>query len=119
LKILTALAKTRRLVTAEGETTMALAVIAKIKAKAGNEAQAEAAFREMITKVRTEPGTLSYILHKSTQDPTVFVFYETYQDQAAFDFHGKTDHMKALGAKLGALLDGRPEVVVMNEIDRK
>ena len=98
---------------------MAVAIVAKIKAKAGSEAALEAAFREMITKVRTEPGTLSYILHKSTQDPTTYFFYETYVDQAAVDFHGKTPHMKELGGKIGALLDGRPEVTIMQEIDRK
>jgi quinol monooxygenase YgiN len=99
---------------------MAIAVAAKIKAKTGSEAQLEAAFREMITKVRAnEPGTLSYILHKSVQDPTVFYFYETYADQAAFDAHGKTAHMKEMGGKIGAHLDGRPEVIVMTELDRK
>ena len=99
---------------------MAIAVAAKIKAKAGSEAQVEAAFREMITKVRaSEPGTLSYILHKSVQDPTVFYFYETYADQASFDAHGKTAHMKEMGGKIGPHLDGRPEVLVLNELDRK
>ena len=98
---------------------MALAVVAKIKAKAGSEAALEAAFREMITKVRTEPGCLSYILHKSSTDPTTFVFFETYSDQAAFDAHGKTPHMKEMGGKIGSLLEGRPEVIVMQEVDRK
>ncbi len=98
---------------------MAIAIIAKIKAKPGSEAQLEAAFREMIAKVRSEPGTLSYILHKSVQDPTVFCFYETYVDQAAVDFHGKTPHMKELGAKIGPHLDGRPEITILTEIDRK
>jgi len=99
---------------------MAIAVAAKIKAKSGSEAQVEAAFREMITKVRAnEPGTLSYILHRSAQDPTVFYFYETYADQAAFDAHGKTAHMKEMGGRIGPHLDGRPEVLVLNELDRK
>ncbi len=98
---------------------MPIAIVAKIKAKAGSESQLEAAFREMITKVRSEHGTLSYILHKSIQDPTVFYFYETYVDQAAVDAHGKTPHMKELGAKIGPHLDGRPEVSVLTEVDRK
>ncbi|HYA36314.1 MAG TPA: putative quinol monooxygenase [Candidatus Binataceae bacterium] len=98
---------------------MAITVIAKLKAKAGSEAQLEAAFRKMIGLVRTEPGTLSYVLHRSTQDPTTFVFYETYQDQAALDFHGKTPHMKEMGGAIGGLLDGRPQIDILTELDRK
>jgi len=99
---------------------MPITVIAKIKAKAGSEGEVEGAFKEMIGKVRAnEPGTLIYALHRSVQDPTVFVFYEVYQDQAAFDAHGKTEHMRALGAQLGGKLDGRPTVDVLNEVARK
>ncbi len=99
---------------------MAITVIAKIKARAGSEAQVEAAFREMIPKVRaSEPGTLAYVLHKSTQDPTTFVFYEVYQDQAALDAHGKTPHMAEAGGKLRGILDGRPQIDVLTEVDRK
>jgi quinol monooxygenase YgiN len=99
---------------------MPVTVVAKIKAKAGSEAEVEKAFREMIGNVRAkEPDTLVYTLHRSAQDPTVFVFYEVYKDQAALDAHGKTDHMKALGAKIGPHLDGRPSIDVLTEVERK
>lgn len=98
---------------------MPITVVAKLKAKAGSEGQLEQAFRKMIPNVRSEPGTLSYVLHRSVQDPTLFVFYETYQDQAALDAHGKTPHMKELGAAIGPLLDGRPQIDILNELDRK
>ena len=99
---------------------MPVAIVAKIKAKAGSEAQVEAAFKEMIKQVRAnEPNTLQYILHKSVQDPTTFIFYELYTDQAAVDSHGKTAHMKELGGKIGPHLDGRPEVHVLHEVDKK
>ncbi|MDO8433333.1 MAG: putative quinol monooxygenase [Candidatus Binatus sp.] len=99
---------------------MAITVLAKIKAKQGSEAAVEAAFKDMIAKVRAnEPGTQAYVLHKVEKDPTTYWFYEVYQDQASFDSHGKTEHMKELGGKLGAHLDGRPEVHIMNEIARK
>ncbi len=99
---------------------MPITVIAKLKAKAGSEAQVEAAFRDMIGKVRAnEPGTVAYVLHKAAQDPTTFVFYEVYQDQAAFDAHGKTPHMAEMGGKLRGLLDGRPQIDVLTEVARK
>ncbi len=98
---------------------MAITVVAKLKVKAGNEVAFEEAGKEMISKVRSEAGTQTYILHKDVRDPTTFVYYEVYQDQAALDSHGKTDHMKAFGGKIGALLEGRPEIHVLTEIAHK
>jgi quinol monooxygenase YgiN len=98
---------------------MAITVIAKLKVKAGSESDFEAAARDMIAKVAGEAGTMSYILHKDVRNPTNFVYYEVYQDQASLDAHGKTDHMKAFGGKIGALLDGRPEITVLSEIAHK
>jgi quinol monooxygenase YgiN len=99
---------------------MSITVIAKLKTKAGTEKQFEEAARKMIETVRSaEPGTLQYVLHRGAKDPTQFVYYEVYQDQAAFDLHGKTDHMKAFGGAIGALLDGRPQVDVLQEVTRK
>jgi len=98
---------------------MAITVIAKLKVKAGSEAAFEAAGREMISKVGAEAGTQTYILHKDVRDPSTFIYYEVYQDQAALDAHGKTDHMKAFGGKIGALLEGRPEIHVLAELAHK
>lgn len=99
---------------------MPITVIAKLKVKSGSEAAFEAAGKEMIATVKTsEPGTLAYVLHKNTKDPTEFIYYEVYQDQAAFEAHGKTDHMRAFGGKIATLLAGRPEVAVLTEIARK
>jgi len=98
---------------------MAIALVAKIKAKAGSEAQVEAAFKEMVEKVRSEPGCLAYVLHKSTTDPTQFVFYESYKDQAAVEAHRGTPHMAELNGKLRGLVDGRPEVTALTEIIRR
>lgn len=99
---------------------MSISLIAKIKAKPGSENDLEAAFRDMIKKVRAaEPGCQAYVLHKSNQDPTLFVWFETYADKAAFDNHRKTDHMKEMGQRIKDLLDGAPQVELMTELDRK
>jgi quinol monooxygenase YgiN len=98
---------------------MAITVVAKLKVKAGSEAAFEEAGKEMVGKVGGEAGTKTYILHKDVRDPSTFIYYEVYQDQAALDSHGKTDHMKAFGGKIGALLEGRPEIHVLTEIAHK
>jgi quinol monooxygenase YgiN len=99
---------------------MPITVIAKLKVQPGKEAEFEAAAKQMVATVKeSEPGTLSYVLHKNPKDATEFVYYEVYQDQAALDAHGKTDHMKAFGGKIGALLAGRPEISRLEEVARK
>ena len=99
---------------------MSISLIAKLKVQPGKDAEFEAAAKQMIATVKeSEPGTLSYVLHKNTKDATEFIYYEVYQDQAALDAHGKTDHMKAFGGKIGALLAGRPEISILQEIARK
>jgi quinol monooxygenase YgiN len=99
---------------------MSLSLIAKIKAKAGSEGKLEEAFKDMIKQVRAaEPGCEAYVLHKSTKDPTQFIWFEKYVDQAAFDAHRKTDHMKAMGGRIRDLLEGAPELEMMTELDRK
>jgi quinol monooxygenase YgiN len=102
------------------ENRMAVTIIAKIKAKAGSEKALEDAFHDMIIKVRAaEPGCQAYVLHKSAKDPTQFVWYETYADQAAVDTHMKTEHMKAMGGRIKDLLDGAPQIEFLQELDRK
>ena len=66
---------------------MAFTVIAKIKAKEGREAAVEAACRKAVENALNEAGTLTYVFHRSLDDPTVFVAYEAYRDHAAFDAH--------------------------------
>jgi quinol monooxygenase YgiN len=72
----------------------------------------EQAAREQIAAVgANEAGkALIYTLHRSTEDPNLFLFYEQYQGADALAAHGTTDHMKAFGGKLRGLLDGRPVI---------
>jgi quinol monooxygenase YgiN len=99
---------------------MSVSIVAKIKAKPGCEAQLEAAFKDMIKLVRAnEPGCEAYVLHQSKKDPTQFIWYEKYADQAAVDVHMKTEHMKAMGGRIKDLLAGAPELDMMTELDRK
>ncbi|MEU8776179.1 antibiotic biosynthesis monooxygenase [Streptomyces sp. NPDC048606] len=41
-----------------------------------------------------EPGTLSYVVHVPEGEPLVRVFYELYEDRAAFDVHESQPHTK-------------------------
>lgn len=97
-----------------------LTVIATLKVKPGSEAAMEQAARDMIAYVKThEPGTLTYVLHRSTSDPTEFVFYEVYADQGAFATHGGSEQMQTFFGLAGGLLAGRPDIKMYEQIDGK
>ena len=89
-----------------------ITLVAKLQANAGKENDLRAALTEMVANVKKhEAGkAVAYSLHVSDTDPTVFLFYEQYSSPEALAAHGQTDHMKAMGAKLGGVLAGRPTV---------
>ena len=88
-----------------------LTVIAKLKVKPDQAARFEEEVGKMIAHVQAnEPGTTSYVCHRSTADPTVYLFYEVYQDQAAFAAHGGSPAMQAFFGALRGVVDGRPEL---------
>ena len=91
-------------------------VVAKIKAKSGEEEKMEKAFLDIIPKVEQEEGTLVYTLHRSQKDPTVFLFYEKYKDKDALKAHSSTPHFQELFGILAPLLDGNPEIEMYDEI---
>jgi len=91
-------------------------VVAKLKAKSGKEEEFEKILTDMVGKVGQEEGTLTYTLHRSQKDPTVFLFYEKYKDKNALSFHSATPYFKEMFGAIGPLLDGDPEIGMYNEI---
>ena len=94
-----------------------LTVVAKIKVKADQAAAFEAQVQKMLAHVReNEPGTLTYVCHRSTADPTVYLFYEVYRDQAAFAAHGGSPAMQTFFGAMRGIVDGRPELEMYEAI---
>lgn len=79
-----------------------IAVIATLQAAPGKEDQLRAALTGMVANVKANEGASvpAYELHTSDTETGQFIFYERYADSAAFEAHGKTDHMRALGRQL-------------------
>ncbi|HEY5862114.1 MAG TPA: putative quinol monooxygenase [Casimicrobiaceae bacterium] len=71
-------------------------VVARIRAAQGKGDALAALLTEQVGVVRkAEPGCLAYRLHRSTTDPELFFFYETYIDDAAFAAHRAATHLAA------------------------
>ncbi|MGB3627156.1 MAG: putative quinol monooxygenase [Henriciella sp.] len=88
-----------------------IGVVAKLKIADGKNAEFEEIGKDLMAKVKAnESGTLTYQLYQSKSDPQTYVFMEQYSGQDALKAHGQTDYFKAAGAKMGAVLAGRPDI---------
>jgi quinol monooxygenase YgiN len=87
---------------------MAYVLVARMTAREGEEERAAELIRELAPASAAEPGNVHYIPHRDPEDPRVFVIYEQYRDQAAFEEHGQTEHFQRLAAgELFGLMESR------------
>ena len=96
---------------------MAVGIVATLKVQSGKGGEFEQVFAGLAAQVRAnEPGNKLYQIFKSRKDADTYIVMEIYQDQAALDAHGKSDHFKAAGPKLGPTLAGRPDVQYFDSV---
>jgi quinol monooxygenase YgiN len=92
-----------------------ITVVARIRAAKGKGDALAALLVEQAAVVRkAEPGCLVYRPHRSTTDPDLFVFYEVYESDAAFDAHRKAPHLAAYRERREreGLVDGPADVQI-------
>jgi len=88
-----------------------IGIIATIAVQDGKGSDFEAVFLELAAKVRAnESGNLLYQLTKSRAEANTYKVMELYKDQESVDLHGKTDHFRELGRKMGAFMAGPPTI---------
>lgn len=91
-----------------------ITVIATIIAKKDKIEDVKNGLRELVKHTTQEEGCIKYILHQDRENPNVFMFYEQFKDQAAFDFHASQPYIAAFGAKAGELLEQPPKLRFLN-----
>jgi quinol monooxygenase YgiN len=96
---------------------MTIGIVATLKVQDGKDKDFEAVFRELAASVRAnEPGNSLYQIFKSRKEPNTYIVMEIYQDQAALEAHGKSDHFRAAGPKMVPTLAGRADVQYFDSI---
>ena len=69
--------------------------------------------QKIVEETRKETGCISYNLYKNTfGQEAEFIFYEEYKDQAAIDFHNKSEYLKQFFSNITPLLASKPIVEV-------
>lgn len=87
-----------------------VAAIAKLTAAEGQRDALVKVMEQLIDAAEAEAGTELYILNLDAAEADAIWFYELYTDNDALSAHSGSDTMKAIGAQLGGLVAGRPEL---------
>lgn len=96
-----------------------VAVIAKITSLPGKRDELAKALDIAFDNVKTEAGTLYYILHADNADETVLWMYEMYTGQEALESHMGSQWFKEWGPSLAPFLGGRPELIFVTPLAGK
>jgi quinol monooxygenase YgiN len=65
-----------------------------MEAVAGREQDLERELRALLAPTRSEPGCLTYELHRDPENPAKFMFFEKFKNQAALDEHVNAPYFK-------------------------
>ena len=94
-----------------------IGVIATLRVQSGKGEAFEAVFAELASQVRAnEDGNLAYQLCRSRDEADTYRVLEIYRDDEALEAHRASEHFRSAGPALGALLDGRPEIELLDAV---
>ncbi|MBN9653502.1 antibiotic biosynthesis monooxygenase [Halobacillus sp. GSS1] len=84
-----------------------ITINAIIKAKQGQEEALLAEMKKAVEPSRSEEGCIEYTLHRSLDDDGTFVFYETWENEAALKAHIDSEHYQAYREATAELTESR------------
>ena len=87
-----------------------LTVVARLRAKAGQEVRLRQELQRVVVPTRAEAGCLRYDLHESTTERGWFLLYETWKSEADLQTHLQTPYLKAFFQLVPDLADGPSEI---------
>lgn len=93
-----------------------ITVLAKVKAKEGMVKEVKQELMSLVATTRSEPGCIDYNLHQSTDDESLFMFYENWTSKQALDEHIQAPHLQAFIAKADKLLAEPLDITIWKKL---
>jgi autoinducer 2-degrading protein len=92
--------------------------LTRVEAQEGKQTVAYKAYKKMAQSVSAnEPGCLVYAVTRGQVNPLEIYIYEVYENQAAFEAHRRTDHLRELQATFDSFIDrGSFNVEILDEV---
>jgi quinol monooxygenase YgiN len=96
-----------------------IVLIARLKVKKGMEDDAKRAALSIVAPSRAEAGCLNYDFHQSIDDPTVFIWHETWSNKEAIETHGKSAHFANFSEEIKDLVDEPLQITLTRMVSEK
>ncbi|MDI3385586.1 antibiotic biosynthesis monooxygenase [Streptomyces sp. B-S-A8] len=94
-------------------------LVVRFTLREGSEDAFDALTAKTLEGIRAaEPGTTLYVTHRVPDEPRVRVFYELYEEQAAFAVHEQQPHVQHFLSERERYVD-RTEVTFLAAVDGK
>jgi quinol monooxygenase YgiN len=91
-------------------------VVARIRAKEGMEERVKKELLALVNPTRKEKGCISYVLHQSVENKSLFMFYENWVSKGDLDEHLKMPYMKSHLEKAKEILAEPGEITLWEMI---
>ena len=93
-----------------------IVLIANLKVAEGKGNDVIEAFKQVVPKIRQDPGTVSYNILQAADDPDKITVLEKYENLEALQYHGQTEHFREFGRSTRDLFAGRAELLRYEEV---
>ena len=93
-----------------------ITVIAHFKANEGSEKELRELLLSLIELSRADKGCITYDLHQAVDDPSLFIFFEIWENKELLGEHSATSHIRQFRSKAKSLLAEPPRVNVLTKI---
>lgn len=97
-------------------TKDAIRVLAFFRAKQGRGRELERVLMGLVGPTRSEPGNVSYVLHRKDGNSDFLMFDEIWVSKRALEEHTQKPYIKSLNEKIRGLAEGPPRIEVYSEI---
>ncbi len=96
-----------------------IVLFARLKVKPDSVESAKRAALAIIADSRAETGCLNYDFHQAIDDETIFVWHETWANEAAIEAHGASEHFKDFSRRIEGSVDEPLQITLTKMISEK
>lgn len=93
-----------------------IVLIARLKVKEDSIEAAKSAALAIVEPSRAEAGNINYDVHQSIEDPTLFIWHETWANKAAIDEHFATTFFQTFFATVEPLAAEPPVITLTRKL---